>query len=564
MAIANDYSISYANKQIKYTATGSLTAGRYSVNQLYSYLQDTFDESGQMDDQVPMSAQTPTEYTLINGWFMDYPSTNSLSGGAIQTNGLSANVYTLQFGGTYTNAVESDLLKTVTGAAGGNSTTGILLHFDNTNKKWWVRSGNGNSFTASNSTVSVSSGTGTGIFSASGQTGEYIFSNIYTLGTLSNTATQLYIQQGSSVTSSTISPWWSVGHIDILVQVKEAGNVLANSDLTVFAREWGYSYDHFVINAPSGRNAVPLSQGSDGFNTSTTASLSAITGVTATFYSTPILRDLDNGNGAQPYKVEINCNSYTLDDVYEYLKYLTNRERITDIDAGAGDVRGWVYTEASLSSAYTNVKAAPFGLYTGTFFGARGVYLTNLNSANIKSFSLIDMNGVTQDPPNQVSVLVTSVVSGDTVFVTRLNTAGGNILKNQYTLSANAQGSSVILISGSSISGETPKYGKIRVTRSANLEEHSYSFTAWSGSAFSLSSGVTTLSAYTNVDYAYVPIIDESVSATSTYKTVVQSTDIPVLIRVRKKGIQPFEIEGTVASNGLSIAAIRTTDSIVS
>lgn len=67
MAIQDDFTIDYVNKRI-YHSSGTTI---YTVNALYSYLQNTFDEPEQMDDPIPMSAQTPTEYTLINGWFMN-------------------------------------------------------------------------------------------------------------------------------------------------------------------------------------------------------------------------------------------------------------------------------------------------------------------------------------------------------------------------------------------------------------------------------------------------------------------------------------------------------------
>lgn len=44
---------------------------RVTVNTLYSALMDLADDAGFMDSSVPMSAQTPTEYTLINGWTFD-------------------------------------------------------------------------------------------------------------------------------------------------------------------------------------------------------------------------------------------------------------------------------------------------------------------------------------------------------------------------------------------------------------------------------------------------------------------------------------------------------------
>ena len=61
----------------------------------------------------------------------------------------------------------------------------------------------------------------------------------------------------------------------------------------------------------------------------------------------------------------------------------------------------------------------------------------------------------------------------------------------------------------------------------------------------------------------WVPQLDDSCSSSALTNTLIQSTSIPVIIRVRKKGIIPFEIEGTIGSNGLSQAAIRQTDGIV-
>lgn len=63
-----------------------------TVNTLYSALQGHFDEITQMDDGVPMSAQTPTEYTIgiidagdKDPWFIDRTSVEYLKGGALKT-----------------------------------------------------------------------------------------------------------------------------------------------------------------------------------------------------------------------------------------------------------------------------------------------------------------------------------------------------------------------------------------------------------------------------------------------------------------------------------------------
>jgi hypothetical protein len=67
-------------------------ANTNSTNELYSALQDRFDEPDMMDQLTPMSAQTPTEYTMTNGWFIDSRSTEFLYGGAIQSSGWASNV----------------------------------------------------------------------------------------------------------------------------------------------------------------------------------------------------------------------------------------------------------------------------------------------------------------------------------------------------------------------------------------------------------------------------------------------------------------------------------------
>ena len=68
---------------------------------------------------------------------------------------------------------------------------------------------------------------------------------------------------------------------------------------------------------------------------------------------------------------------------------------------------------------------------------------------------------------------------------------------------------------------------------------------------------------YEATDTAYVPFLDETATSTSVSKTVLYNSNRDVLIRVRKKGILPFETSGSVTTSGLSVAAIRTTDSIV-
>ena len=89
-----DFTINYLddNRQKRISWTGSADETR-TVNELYSALQDLFDESMQMDDGIPMSAQTPVEYTLgiidsgdLDPWYITYDAMEHLTGGAVKSN----------------------------------------------------------------------------------------------------------------------------------------------------------------------------------------------------------------------------------------------------------------------------------------------------------------------------------------------------------------------------------------------------------------------------------------------------------------------------------------------
>ena len=246
----------------------------FSVNALYSYLQDTFDELGQMDDKVPMSAQTPTDYTMINEWFIDEVSIKYLTGGAIKTDGW------LRAVGTNTGIVQivydtgGPPVGTDIGRAIVEETdldAGICLFIDTTRNLIWIRpdssaaannfdSTTGNNVDFTGGTQNVSRTT------AAAVSGENLWANVYTLGTIQTSPSpQIYIfQNGSSISEWSTLSNWDRGQIDVLIRVKEMGTEIDGANITVFARQGGNSYDHFSIDLTAGgRNAVPLSTATD-------------------------------------------------------------------------------------------------------------------------------------------------------------------------------------------------------------------------------------------------------------------------------------------------------------
>ena len=469
MAIDSDFLIDYTYQRIYYNTVGG-SGTVYTVRDLYTYLQDTFDEFAQMDDPLPMSAQTPTEYTLINGWFIDEVSIRYLKGGSLQTSGWThptnptgIRILTLD---AAANLTSSDIGKVVLGTTTGD--TGKLLAYDTTAKKLWVRCDDTDDlFDNASEAITVDSQT-CGNMTAASVSGENMWSNIFSLGTLVSGTTLDVYQNDTQIT-----PWWSSGHIDILVKVKETGTEIDSGNLTVLARKYSTLYDHFTIDASSGRNPVPLATFTDTNNQTAESTVGAYSGFTFTFgYAS---KDLGNGNGPRPYDCVVECNSHTIKEIYEYLKYVTRTGSSTTLNGvngeyytGVGDIRftysgasggsgyftetsaitdtttsatGYIVSETHSGATGTLVvrnthgtfangdtissggvtatinsnpsiidksKQAPFGTFAGgKFFGARGVWLDHVAAADANNYQLIDSTGTTQIPPSTVATTIT-------------------------------------------------------------------------------------------------------------------------------------------------------------
>jgi len=258
------------------------------TNDLYSDLQDLFDDADFMDDPISMSAQTPTEYAVINQWFIDNESTKYLSGGAIQTIGFTAGannyIRTIEYdasGGTM--FVDADVGRTITGTT--TTDAGIILDFDEDTTgsdtgTLWIRvtdpTPGGDEFDNGTEAYTVGASSAAGVFSAVSVTGESVWANVFTLGTL-ETNTRIYLYQtaaklGSEAEGSFGGPltWPALvglnadGQLDLLVKIQEADSLIDDGFLIAFARQGGKLYDHFEPDVSAGgRNPIPLATGGD-------------------------------------------------------------------------------------------------------------------------------------------------------------------------------------------------------------------------------------------------------------------------------------------------------------
>jgi hypothetical protein len=143
--IDTDFTIDYTDQTITYVGgfTNGIADYRYTMNELYSWLMDEFDEPQHMDDPNPMSAQTPTQYTLLYPWFIEMESTKALYSGSLQTSGWAKSgangITAIHWADASSDppSVAGDIGETVTQATSG--ATGVIVGYDSTRKIAWVR-----------------------------------------------------------------------------------------------------------------------------------------------------------------------------------------------------------------------------------------------------------------------------------------------------------------------------------------------------------------------------------------------------------------------------------------
>lgn len=75
--IKDDFKIDFKKKKITYSGSGKKI---YSTRELYSYLQDVFDEPQNMRYEIPIVAKSKNKFELVNGWKMDKESLKNIKG----------------------------------------------------------------------------------------------------------------------------------------------------------------------------------------------------------------------------------------------------------------------------------------------------------------------------------------------------------------------------------------------------------------------------------------------------------------------------------------------------
>lgn len=360
-----------------------------------------------------------------------------------------------------------------------------------------------------------------------------------------------------------------------------------------------------------------------------------------------VLKDIGGGTD-HPYNVVFNLNGATVAQFYEFVKFITEERAGSPTDPGSilypndTAIQGRLYRQAdSAYPAAGAVKQSPFGTFAGgNFFGARGVFIENMDAGDVQAYQLLDANDVSRSPPNFQSVTVTGLANNDRAGVYRraftdgvsltyndanpdtITRGAGSFIRDGHvagetievqgtasnngtysvaavtattiTLTASAALSTETVVSdllGSAIDKETfqgvasgnnsgdgdfvvqeslptdlPSSGTIIVvnTNGSEIYEDQLAYTSYTGSTFTLSG--TLPRTYDGDARVYVPLLLVTSTGGSESQTIIFDTGVgafPIKTRVRQKGILPFEVDGSFGASGVTVAAIRTADTIV-
>jgi hypothetical protein len=302
--IATDWSINTGTKAITRNS-----GGQYSMQALYSWLLDYYDDSSTIDLDMPIDGITPNQFELINS--------GSISDGDFK----------------YLN-----------------------------NGSCWD--------------------------------GTTLWANLTTVGTQEAGTTMRVYVDGSEYPG-----YWSTGNINVSLKMP---NFDGTEAIDVRAREYTDYYDHWHFDGlVEGKNFAAIATSDDPNNHTNSTTVSAY-GITVTV-DNPANQKIDNADTAGDYTTTVDANGKTVLQVYEYLKYLTKYPSVYE----------------TANSAWDEIKVAPYGTYAGgVFFGAMGIWLKNVASADALNYVLTDNNGIEHQasaPP--VSITVTNIKSSTTTCI---------------------------------------------------------------------------------------------------------------------------------------------------
>ena len=408
-----------------------------------------------------------------------------------------------------------------------------------------------------------------------------------------------------------------------MLKVRDSGVDIDGRRLLGQTREFGSTYSEFRINGTSrGNNVMAMTYAPDLNNTTIESTVSGWTTITNT--EGYRLIDVDNDGVDEIYYSGWNKDTYSINQFYERMKWLTRRgssstiygingelfrgithEIVIDTPTGTFDAVeqvSWA-TGTGLMLAINSPTAGTkmwIQLLTGAvpsdnqiitgsnsgatcavnvtvtertlsypFVGAStgssiiGAYGLGIEATDLSaSDKVFSLDNVQKTPPNYVTYTVSGLVAGDSVFVTP--SLGGTLDANQFGLATALTGAAeTSVVVDSPIPVDAPSSGTLRITTDSGLLKP-LTYTSWTGSTFTIPSTSFVSDNASTTNGVMISYIDGVASGPSMSFTVVYGgSDRGLFIRVRDGGatpIKPFETTGTLSSSGGSTNVIRQSD----
>ena len=369
----------YTTKEIDVDATATLRS-------VYSDAMDVFAAAAQMDDLIPLRADTPTLFTLINGWTFSTASIAFLTSAALQDS-AGDNIWTnIQTLGTIvagtTLYIEQNSAVVYTHGTTGHinilfKTKSAGTEIDSQLFKVYARL-----FQQEYSSFST--------------TGGAIVSNV-PLSTKSDPQLDISAVTIAAYTGLTIT-WGAVNKSagdltgTATITIASPGVVTKSSHGLVIGDSIEFSTtgalptglavatEYFVITAGYTANAFQLSATAGGSAINTSGTQSGV-------------HTIDVVN--KQYSIVVDCGGKTLKEAYNWVQ--SELLLGTDIDDGAGTELG------KLTDALTS--------YTSSMITAVSVWFENFAAADANSIKYTDNDGTLHTPPVTVAISVDAVTA---------------------------------------------------------------------------------------------------------------------------------------------------------
>lgn len=177
------------------------------------------------------------------------------------------------------------------------------------------------------------------------------------------------------------------------------GNFDKRTYFKAFVREYGKKYKDSIL-ADTGKTATGayianflVSNEDDLKITANDAAMSGApySGITVTYYAVDQTRTI--GGTGYPFRVIIDGNSATLEQIYTKVQYLLRQN--SDIDSGAGTVTG-------------KTAAALLAFVGDTLVTSTGVYIDNIQPADSNRIEFFDQNGIKRVNPYSSAGTITA------------------------------------------------------------------------------------------------------------------------------------------------------------